>query len=243
MEINTKLENDTVLFTKYANTHSRGKIIQSLNRLGFFTVSDLINANPEVFTEQSRDQFTAIAAIFKHEYLGEPFAYEYIFNKIYDLNNDMVELSRDIKTLGIVKDYRYVPEHLKDCLENFQSNVVTMEYVLGLCYYDRRDLANYYVDVYQYSHSNKSKKENNFKFQSGNKMVVIPEFSSSVKKANNLIVEINTITNIMNDLDLRIEQSPNKHLFEFRTYLDITLKDKQNQLNQLKGFDRKRTKE
>ena len=243
MDINTKLEDDKVLFTKYANTHSRGKIIQSLNRVGIFTVGDLINANSEVFTEKSRDQFTAIAAIFKHEYLGEPFAYEYIFNKIYDLNNDMVELSRDIKTLGIVKDYRYVPEHLKNCLENFQSNVVTMEYVLGLCYYDRRDLANYYVDVYQYSHNNKSKKGNNFKFQSGNKMVVIPKFSSSVKKANDLTVEINIINKIIDDLDFRIDQNPNRHLFDFRNYLEITLKDKQNQLNQLKGLSRKRTQE
>ena len=122
----------------------------------------------------------------------------------------MVELSRDIKTLGIVKDHRYVPEHLKNCLENFQSNVVTMEYVLGLCYYDRRDLANYYVDVYQYSHNNKSKKGNNFKFQSGNKMVVIPKFSSSVKKANDLTVEINIINKIIDDLDFRIDQNPNR---------------------------------
>ena len=242
MEINTKLENDTVLFTKYANAHSRGKIIQSLNRVGIKTVEDLINASPSKFTDQSRDQFVAIAAILRHEYLGEPFIYEYIFNKIYDLNNDIIELAKDIKTLGVVKDYRYVPEHLKDCLENFQSNVVTMEYVLGLCYYDRRDLANYYIDVYKSENKN-TNGVNKFKFQSGNKMVVIPEFSSSVKKANDLTVEINMINKIIDDLNLRIDQNPNRHLFDFRNYLEITLKDKQNQLNQLKGIERKRTQE
>lgn len=240
MDINTRLEDDLVLFAKYKNTISRGKIIQSFNRLGIYTVNDLINTNPNLFSDKSKDQFIAIANIFRYEYEGKPFAFEYIFNKIYDLEDDIIELAKDIKTLGIVKDYKYVPDRLNECLVNYASKHISMDYVLGLCYYNARDLANYYVDYIEKTRG----KERSVKTKIMNieQPVIIPNNDVNLVSANTLEIEIKTLNNVLNDLKLKIENKPSLDLFQLKQQLEITIIEKQNQLNALRGKDYTRVK-
>ena len=231
MNINTKLQDEKVLFAKYKNTHSKAKIIQSFNRLGIKTVKDLINADPSIFTDLSRDQYIAFQNIFRHEYLDEPFAYDYIFEKKYNIATDLVELANDIKKLGIVKDTCYFPIHLSSYLSqfNYKDTTIDMETLLKLSYYGKRDLATYYVD--RLSRNYVKEATNSGITSEYNRMQI-----------NTLTTEIRTYNQVLSDLNYRIENNPSRSLFEFREYLEITVKEKQNQLNALLGEGYTRTR-
>ena len=61
MYINRKLDIDPVLFKDFVNKKSKAKIIKSLNNVGIFTVKDLIEADENKFSPQSRKKYKATA--------------------------------------------------------------------------------------------------------------------------------------------------------------------------------------
>ena len=230
MYINRKLDIDPVLFKDFVNKKSKAKIIKSLNNVGIFTVKDLIEADENKFSPQSRKKYKAIAYILSHEYLGTEFPYEDILCKSYVFSDELFKCATDLETLGVVRDAKGSMPFLYLSTANYTGKTISTNYVLNNYYYDRSDLARYYINYI---------KIHGLQENIADKTNVV---ANNYVTLQNLIIEINTLMSVLNDLNNYIDQNPSIALINFRTTLEVQIKDKQNALSALeeKGFTRSR---
>ena len=230
MDINTKLEDDTVLFGKFENVKSKAKTIQVLHTLNINTVNDLMTFDYDNFYDKSKKVYTAIAYIFRHEYLGEELPFNDILDRKYKFSDNLAQIAKDLHTLGVVRDVKNALIYLSLCMANYTKSTVSMEYVLENYYAPRKDIARYYTKYI--------KKQNYLKQEQARQVL----HDRNLEKLNRLQIEIETLNQVFSDLNYAININPSPALINFRTTIEVQLKDKQNQLNALNGKEYTRNK-
>ena len=230
MNIDTKLEKDTVLFTKFENQRSKGTIIKVLKKLNINTVRDLIEFDQDKLYEKSKNIYIAMAYIFRNTYLGEKFPYDYILDKEYNFRDDLAACIRDLHKLGVIRDERNGYVYLNMCMANYDKETFTMDFVLRNYYSARKDLAKYYVEYMNKRNIEKQEQEIE-------RIGII-----NLERIHTLEIEINTINQVLSDLDNAINTSSSStiSLINFRKQLEVELMHKRNQLSQLRGTSRTR---
>lgn len=225
MEDKIKLEDDPVLFIRFKNSISRGKMIQSFNRLNIYTVEDLMNADTSKFTDIYKKIYTAIIYILRYAYLGEPFKYDYILRKTYKTVDQLPECAKDLEKLGIVKNSKLALINFAD-FDISNRKEISMEELLSKYYLNRKDLADFYVRYINYmKRIDDETVEVNYLYTISNKEI-----------------ELQTLNNVIEQLNKEIDRTYNIALINFRTSLEVQAKDKQNELNLLytKTYSRRR---
>lgn len=135
MDIKTRLEDDKVLFADFQSNGSRTNVLIALNKVGIYTVEDLINADASILPSASRKTYIAMAHVFKNVYLNQDLVYDVLFQKEYaveDLNYyHRNELVNDLLRLGLVKGTsETIKRHLRRLLHDYTDNTITIEYLL-----------------------------------------------------------------------------------------------------------------
>lgn len=104
MDINTKIENDSVLFENMVNLYSKGQFLKYFKQIGVSTVEDFLKINECDYPKQSRYIYLAMSHIFRHAYLNQELVYDVILEKIYSDEEERYENAiNDIYRLGLVK--------------------------------------------------------------------------------------------------------------------------------------------
>lgn len=104
MDINTKIENDSVLFENMVNLYSKGQFLKYFKQIGVSTVEDFLKINECDYPKQSRYIYLAMSHIFRHAYLNQELVYDVILEKIYSDEEERYENAiNDMYRLGLVK--------------------------------------------------------------------------------------------------------------------------------------------
>lgn len=230
MNVKTRIKDDKVLIKGLENKRSLGKMLKTFDTLKIKTVQDLMNTDPCVFTDISRDKYTAIAYIFRNKYLGEEFQYDYILDKVYPFSDGLYDLACDLHTLGVVRKAKDSLAYLCFCTTNYSKQEISMEFVLNNYYYSRNDLAKYYIN---YMNERKN---------GAVSLSVDRKIDPNILESYRLQAEIETLYQVFDSLNFAIDCNPSPALINFRNTIDIQIKDKQNQYSALEGteYTRKR---
>ena len=131
MDIKTRLEDDKVLFADFNNMTSRTNVLASLNKIGIYTVEDLINAEASMFPASSRKAYVAMAHVFRNAYLNQDLVYDVLFQKEYEIEKMSNELCNDILRLGLDKGTTHeIKRRLFRVLEDYNNPTVTIEFLM-----------------------------------------------------------------------------------------------------------------
>lgn len=135
MDIKTRLEDDKVLFADFNSMTSRTNVLASLNKIGIYTIEDLINAEASMFPASSRKSYVAMAHVFRNAYLNQDLVYDVLFQKEYEIeklyNRGESELCNDILRLGLEKGTTYsITRKLFNVLRDYDKPTVTIDFLM-----------------------------------------------------------------------------------------------------------------
>lgn len=169
MNIKTRLENDTVLYS-YLDSKTRNTTFRHINALGIYTIEDLINMDISDFPGASIKTYCAVQQVFKCAYLGEDLTYDEIIRKEYTVNYaGYSEASKDLSLIGI---NGYAPNKINVVLGEYgfdkkTVDSVSMETILKAIIEFKEHkgikgcLANFYINRIHGKKKNSTKKELN----------------------------------------------------------------------------------
>ena len=169
MNIKTRLENDTVLYS-YLDHKSRITTFRHINALGVYTIEDFLNMDISDFPGASMKTYFAVQQVFKCAYLGEDLVYDETIRKKYTVDYaGYLEASKDLSLIGITG---YAPNKInimlkEDGFDKKTVDSVSMETILkaAINFKEKRGikgcLANFYINRIHGKKKNSTKKELN----------------------------------------------------------------------------------
>lgn len=219
MDIKTKLIEDPILFTNYTNKRAYSVIMHHLNKIGIYTVEDLINCEESRFSSSSRKRYIAYAQILKHAYLGQDLVFDILFKKEYTYKNNQLvewyhpeynkglkECANDLIRLGFASAYggestNRMVSLIEDFLDEikYKDETFSMEFLLRECHYfytGGPDIRKYYL-----------------------------QYIDNKKEENNIELTTETIPGILDGLKLQLQG-----LLTMRDGIDKQIEAIQNQI-------------
>lgn len=210
MDINTKIENDSVLFKNMVNSNSKGQFLRYFGQIGVSTVEDFLKINECDYPKQSRYVYLAMSHIFRHAYLNQELVYDVILEKTYNNEEEKrYEIAiDDIYRLGLVKldvPKRALVKKLKEAVteHSFSMRNILEDNPGNIINDSTYCIRNYYI---KYMKLKEELEINNFKKnQKIYEFIAKNENNDEIDSLNELKMQLQILNSLSKKLDQQIE--------------------------------------